>query len=82
MALHAIVSGARGDKSDLQQFVDLLTGVMTDQIITLTGGLALALHVANTVPVMRGTVPLGVQIWVQSTAPSSPNDGDLWFETP
>jgi hypothetical protein len=82
VTLHDILSGARGDKSDLQQFVDLLTGVMTDQVVTLTGGFSLQLHSLNTVPVMRGLVPLGVQIWIQTGAPSTPNDGDLWFETP
>lgn len=82
MPLHAVVSGANGSASDLQQFVDLLTGVMTDQLVTLTGGLSLALHTLNTVPVMRGTVPTGVQIWIQSTTPGSPNDGDLWLQTP
>lgn len=82
MALHAVVSGANGNASDLQQFIDLLTGVMTDQLVTLTGGLSLAQHVLNTVPVMRGLIPLGVQVWIQSTTPSTPNDGDLWFQTP
>lgn len=82
MALTDINSGDPGNASQLQQFVDLLTGVMTDQVVTLTGGLSLAQHVLNTVPVMRGTVPLGVQIWIQPTTPSTPNDGDLWFQTP
>jgi hypothetical protein len=82
MALHDVVSNAVADKSDLMQFVDLLTGVMTDQVVHLTGGLTLDRNGVNTVPVMRGTVPLGVQIFVQTTAPVSANDGDLWFETP
>ena len=82
MALHDVLANARGDAADLQQFKDLLTGVMTDQLITLTGGLSLSLHVLNTVPVMRGTHPLGVQIFVQSTTPVGANDGDLWFQTP
>jgi hypothetical protein len=82
VALTDIHTGDAGNASQLQQFVDLLTGVMTDQLITLTGGLSLTQHVLNTVPVMRGTVPLGVQIWIQSTTPATPNDGDLWLQTP
>ena len=82
MALTSIASGDSGNASQLQQFVDLLTGVMTDQLVTLTGGFSLAQHVLNTVPVMRGTVPLSVQIFIQSTAPVGANDGDLWLETP
>ncbi len=82
MALHNVTTGLAGTASDLQQFVDLLTGAMTDQLVTLTGGLSLAQHVLNTVPVMRGTVPLGVQIFVQSAAPVTANDGDLWFALP
>lgn len=82
MALHNVVSGGPGNASDLQQFVNLLTGVMTDQVVTLSGGLSLAANVVNTVPVMRGLVPLGVKIYVQSGAPVGANDGDLWFQTP
>jgi hypothetical protein len=82
MALVDINPGDTARAEQIQQFVDLLTGVMTDQLVTLTGGLSLARHTLNTVPVMRGTVPLGVQIFIQSSAPVGANDGDLWLETP
>jgi hypothetical protein len=80
MPLHSVVAGGSAAAADLSQFIDLLTGVMTDQLVTLAGGLALPANSVNTVPIIRGTIPGGVKFYIQPSTPASPVDGDVWFQ--
>jgi hypothetical protein len=80
MPLAPILSGDDANAAQLQQIIDLLTGVMVDQVVSLLGGLTLDDNSQNTVPTIHGTVSLGVRIFVQPTAPVAPNEGDIWIQ--